>query len=137
MADNNGEIVVASSCSRECECEAVVSESRVGKGRVLVSRTYPKHPGKDSEEYEEFEVGVFTTATASVTVPISITHNLGNYESVKTGVIVTMPCYVEELDECFEKARAFAEEKSGEMSDFATSYKTFLKKWRRGDYASK
>jgi hypothetical protein len=137
MPDNNGKIVVANSCSCGPENSAVASECHVGKGRVIVSRTYPKHPDKDSEEYEEFEVGVFHTATASVTVPISITHNLGNYESVKTGVIVTMPCYVEELDECFEKARDFAEEKSGEMSDFSTSYKAFLKKWRRGDYASK
>lgn len=109
-------------------------EKKVGKGSIVVSRTFNKRPG-DTEEHSEFEVGEFQTATASVSVPISITHNLGNYESVKTGVIVTVPCYVEEIEEAFAFAREFAERKSEEMSDFSNAYKEFMKRWRRGDYA--
>jgi len=110
-------------------------EKKVGKGSIVVSRTFNKKPEKNMEEHSEFEVGVFQTATASVSVPISVTHNLGNYESVKTGVIITVPCYVEEIDEAFVFARELAEQKSEEMSDFSVAYKEFMKRWRRGEYA--
>lgn len=110
-------------------------KKKIGKGSIVVSRTFNKRPEKDTEEHSEFEVGVFQTETASVSVPISITHNVGNYESVKTGVIVTVPCYVEEIEEAFVFAKEMAERKAEEMSDFSNAYKTFMKCWRRGDYA--
>ena len=52
---------------------------------------------------------------ASVCVSAQRTVNLGDYESAKVGVIVTLPCPVEEINPTFDAARAFVEEKMGEM----------------------
>lgn len=105
------------------------------KGRVVTSREFSKGSGTDHYEDREFDVGIFKTATATVEIPISVTTNLGNYESVRTGVTITLPCYVEDIDECFAKAKKFAEGKAEEMLEFSRAFNEFMKRWRRGDYA--
>lgn len=124
-----------------------MTQKTAGKCTVHVTRTFEKSIGGGRkqptrlsdhvDESEEIEVGVFQTVPAQVSVPISITHNLGNYESAKVGVVVTVPCYVEELEEAFEFAKAVAEKKSEEMSDFSDSYRRFMTGWRRGEFHGK
>lgn len=77
-------------------------EERVG-GRIFVTRSY----GKDgAEENEEKELGVrrFETAPAHVRANYGLTINLGNYESARCDVSVTLPCYTEEIDGAFVEA---------------------------------
>ena len=73
---------------------------------VTVSTSFKKD-GVDSDtkdENETIEVRKFVTEPAKVTVNYGITMNMGNYESARIDVGVTIPCYKEELDD----AHAFA-----------------------------
>jgi len=68
---------------------------------------YPKNPEKDGRvKDEKLEVRRFTDDThpAWVNVKYGATINLGNYESVRIDAGVTMPCYPEEVDACFDAA---------------------------------
>ncbi len=73
---------------------------KVKNSVVHVSRTIKKGEDstKSSESSESIAVHRFETSPAEVTVDYSLTVNLGNYESAKIGVIVTVPCYKEEID---------------------------------------
>lgn len=58
----------------------------------------------ESSKETPIGVGLFQTATATVSVQATHTKNLGNYQSLKIGVIVSVPTYVEELDDAHEFA---------------------------------
>lgn len=67
-----------------------------------------------SEVNEELPVGALvssTTPLASVTVSMAVTRNLGNYESVKMMVSLTLPCPSTEtdLDEAFAEAKGWVD----------------------------
>lgn len=80
-----------------------------------------KYSGKmivnNGESEEELEVRVFPEGAepAKVSVGLNSTVNMGNYESLKLSVHVTLPCYVEEVEDTFDKARDFCAEKLTQM----------------------
>lgn len=73
---------------------------------VTVNKMYKdgQHVVAESSKEYPLNVGLFQTATAAVSVQATHTKNLGNYQSLKIGVIVSVPTYVEELDDAHEFA---------------------------------
>lgn len=76
------------------------------EGKVTVNRQYREGKIITKEEDEEEVIDVFNyqQPVAHVSVSYAKTINLGNYESIKLQVGVTVPCYVEEIDDAFEYA---------------------------------
>lgn len=68
--------------------------------KVWVERRFPK-----GDEFEEknIEVQVFETQPAEVSCKAGRTINVGNYESVRIDVGVTMPVYPEEVQDGLEQ----------------------------------
>lgn len=54
--------------------------------------------GIDDEKRKSIEVRKFETDPAYVRVNAGVTKNLGNYESLRVDVSLTVPCYVEEME---------------------------------------
>jgi len=81
----------------------VVSEA----AKVFVTKTVG---GVPSSEETLIEVKKFITEPAKVTAGYGMTLNLGNYESARVDVGVTLPCYVEEIDEAYKEAVRLADE---------------------------
>lgn len=65
-----------------------------------VSRT---HLGQQTGESEKINVKLFATTPAKVSVGLGRTVNLGNYESARVDVMITVPCYVEEIPEVYKE----------------------------------
>ena len=61
----------------------------------------------DDEEAvtEKLEVKPFLTEVATVSVKAGATINLGNYESARVDVMLSIPCYIEEIDSVYEQAK--------------------------------
>jgi len=80
---------------------------------IYVSKTVGPSKGAPPPKGEEDIVAIhkFETDTAQVTAEYALTMNLGNYESARISVSVTVPCYKEEIDEAYEFAQAWAEER--------------------------
>ena len=57
------------------------------------------------------EVNTFATDPARVQVGYGTTLNLGNFESARVDVLVSVPCYKEEIDDAFVAAKKWVEEK--------------------------
>ncbi len=53
--------------------------------------------GVEEEKRKVIEVRRFATEPAYVRVNAGVTKNLGNYESLRVDVSLTVPCYAEEL----------------------------------------
>lgn len=62
------------------------------------------------ERTETLETPRFEGPVATVSVNVAHTKNLGNYESVKVGILVSLPCYVAELEEAYATASKVAGE---------------------------
>ena len=78
-------------------------------GTIWVARTVTRAilgGGKEElmadVEEDPIEVGVFQTDPARAHIQKGLTLNLGNYESARTDVGVTLPCYVEEIEEALD-----------------------------------
>lgn len=69
------------------------------------------------EEADVVEVRSFVTEPAVVSVEFGRTLNMGNYESIRYAVSVTLPCYVEELEPAYARARAWAQGKMQEIKE--------------------
>lgn len=67
--------------------------------------------GPEIETEETMEVRNFQTVPAQVSLEYGLTLNLGNYESARLTVGVTLPCYAEEVDTMYEQARGWVEER--------------------------
>lgn len=84
-----------------------------------VTRQYKKtFPGGEKVESpqqvladEKLVVHQYVTAPATVGVSLGQTINLGNFESVRIDVSVTVPCYREEIEDAYVWAKDFAEER--------------------------
>ena len=85
----------------------------VAHGKVRVSSRFTSSGEllAESESEDKIDVGVFVTTPAQVSVQYRSTINLGDYNSAQVGVMVTVPCYTEELDNAYAFASAFAERK--------------------------
>lgn len=85
-------------------------------GQVFVAKTYKDRGVVSREEGGESEqIKVQPIAgdvpLASVESASQMTLNLGNFESVQIRVGVTLPCYVEELDDAYMTAQKFVEQR--------------------------
>lgn len=78
---------------------------------IKVSRMYRngKSLVREEADAEPIEVRKFDGNVAKVEFSARTTINLGNYESVQIGVSVSLPTYVEELEECYQAAKQFVD----------------------------
>jgi hypothetical protein len=99
------------------------TEQRTENSMVFVTRTVGSKggPTTSSESEDIIAVHKFVTDPAKVAVDYALTINLGNFESAKIGVSVTVPCYLEEMNEAYEFAQAWAEERLVKERDMITS----------------
>jgi hypothetical protein len=86
-----------------------MGKSSVEQSTVLVDRMYHKSSILTKEDHSEdpIEVRQFPAdiPQAKVRCESSMTINLGNFESVKVGVSVELPCVVEEISECYSAVK--------------------------------
>lgn len=108
------------------------NEQHVARSQVLVKSQITefdkelgqKVEGPPNETEEVISVHKFVTEPAKVTVDYGLTLNLGNYESARIGVAVSIPCYKEEIEEAHVVATKWAEEKiMQERDDILSSLK--------------
>lgn len=64
-----------------------------------------KKEGVPQTEEETIAIHRFATDATKIEVSLGLTLNLGNYESAKLSVGMTVPCYKEESDDAFEWAK--------------------------------
>lgn len=80
-------------------------EGKTGSLVVTVKRTQAGSVLEDTEKRESIEITTFVTNPAYVTFACSTTKNMGNYESLRMEVRVSLPCYIEEIDEMYNTAK--------------------------------
>jgi len=84
------------------------------KDMIRVTKTVPVDHGGTGEEVVEndyLEIRPFVSEVARVRVSKGLTLNLGNYESARVEVDVSLPCYPEELPETMEHVDRIVEAK--------------------------
>lgn len=95
--------------------------------QAVVSKQFVESGSEGAEEVveETLEVHSFVTATANVSVEMGMTLNLGNYESARVTVSVSVPCYKEEIEDAHEYARKWVESRvvseSKKIREFSTA----------------
>ena len=60
-----------------------------------------QYGGKEHNRTEKLSVRKFLVEPAYVRVNAGMTKNMGNYESLRIDVSLTIPCYTEEVDKVF------------------------------------
>ncbi len=75
-------------------------ETKAKLGKIWVRTQWPR-----GEEYKEelIEVDKFDTTPGTAFCSAGMTLNLGNYESLRVDVGVTVPCYKEEKDAAMDE----------------------------------
>lgn len=81
------------------ERKDVQREAKLVVTRQFLRNNQPTGPEKVSDE--TIEVRNFQTEPARVAVDYGLTINLGNYESARIGVSITVPCYLEEANDAY------------------------------------
>jgi hypothetical protein len=74
-------------------------------GQATVTKDHKKQGQTIAQELAQEEVGepkVLEGPTCNVGVDASFTKNMGNYESLRLGVSIHLPCYHHEIDEVFD-----------------------------------
>lgn len=71
-----------------------------------VATVYSSGVGVGEEKRKVIEVRQFVTEPAYVRVNAGVTKNLGNYESLRIDVSVSVPCYVEEVAQVEKRVAA-------------------------------
>lgn len=59
--------------------------------------------GEETSREKHIHVRKFEVEPAYVRVNVGSTKNMGNYESLRVDVSITMPCYAEEVDKVLPK----------------------------------
>jgi len=77
---------------------------KAGKILVTVTTSHYDDDEGEVEETEEVWVEKFDTEPAYVRAETGVTKNLGNYESLRVSVAITVPCYKERIDPTYEWA---------------------------------
>jgi hypothetical protein len=85
-----------------------------GTKRLIVS-VY----GEETTKLEEMDIHTFETEPAYVRVNAGTTKNLGNFESLRIDVSISVPCYVELVGRTFE---AVAQEVSEKLYSEVEAY---------------
>jgi hypothetical protein len=68
-----------------------------------VLKVFTSSVGVEEERQEVIEVRKFEVEPAYIRVNAGVTKNMGNYESLRIDVSLSVPCYVEEMDKVFPK----------------------------------
>jgi hypothetical protein len=76
--------------------------------KLEVTRTLSN---KEETESERIYVRPFETNPANISVKAGATVNLGNYESARVDIMLSIPCYVEEIDDIFPKAKEWVDKR--------------------------
>lgn len=84
--------------------------AQVRAASAVVSRVYGKIGAVEAKN-EELEVRTFVTQPASVEIGYGLTLNIGNYESARVDVKISVPCYAEEANAAYDFAKKWAEER--------------------------
>lgn len=79
--------------------------------RLEVTRTLLD---KEETTSETLAIRPFETNPATISVKAGATVNLGNYESARVDVMLTMPCYIEEIDDIYPKVKEWVDAKLAE-----------------------
>jgi hypothetical protein len=96
------------------------TQERLLPTQAFVTR---QRKGEEAETVEEtLEIHQFATNAANVSVEMGMTINLGNYESAKVSVSLSVPCYQEEVDRTFAWAKKWVEEKTLEEAAEARGF---------------
>lgn len=85
---------------------ATVSAQTKHKGQVLAEAMHQEEVG---------EPKTLEGPTCNVGVDASFTKNLGNYESLRIGVSLHLPCYHQEIDEVFDFGKEWVNAKMEAM----------------------
>lgn len=105
------------------EVDIMVQRKRSRKTPEVVAATSVKsvwvkvNKFSDDEETTERNIEFFETEPAFVRVAAGQTVNLGDYESLRVDVAVTMPCYREEINEVQKQAADWVALRLGEEID--------------------
>jgi len=91
----------------------VASKKVVKNSTIHVTRTIGKANELPEPSHDDAVIAVhqFQTQPAEVAVEYKLVMNLGNYEAAHLGVTVKVPCYKEELDDAYDFAAAWAEDR--------------------------
>jgi len=90
--------------------QATTTKEHKASGKVIASDTEtetvasPENSGAEADRWAE------------VGVEASYTHNMGNYESCRVGVVLKIPCAVDEINEVFEYASEWIDEKMQKLN---------------------
>jgi hypothetical protein len=68
-----------------------------------ILKVFTSNLGVEGERQEVIAVRKFEVEPAYVRVNAGVTKNMGNYESLRIDVSLSVPCYVEEMDTVFPK----------------------------------
>lgn len=91
-------------------------------GKIMVSRHYGSKGTKEEMDFEDLPVRIFEVEPASVRAGYGLTINLGNYESARVDVQVTLPCYAEEVQSAIDEAFEIAEQRVMEAAEEVKEY---------------
>lgn len=93
--------------------------------QAFVSRQFyssGKPVGVPNQTDEILEVHQYAVQPANVTVEMGMTINLGDFNSCKIRVALSLPCYSEEKDEAFLHAKEWVEERTLEEAGVAREF---------------
>jgi hypothetical protein len=89
--------------------------NQVANQQAFVSKQFlvkGKEVDTPQSDPELLGVHLFQTEPARVAVEMGMTINLGNFESVRISVSLTVPCYSEEKDAAFDYAKKWVEKRT-------------------------
>lgn len=69
------------------------------------ARVERQFQGKTEGTDVNLDIHTFVTEPAKVFMDLAVTINLGNYESAKISVGISVPCYKEEVDAAYDYAK--------------------------------
>jgi hypothetical protein len=80
---------------------------------LTITRQYKLQSGEAEADpvNETIEVTKFETEPAIVHLGFGLTINLGNYESARLDVSISVPCYKEQADDAYAAAKVWVEER--------------------------
>lgn len=67
--------------------------------------------GAPDSQIERLKIHRYRTEPAKVSIAMGLTLNLGNFETARVDVSITVPCYREESDGAYSYARSWVEDR--------------------------
>lgn len=84
------------------------AELAAGEATVVVSKTVLKQ--KQPDKVEKIKIRPFVTSTATVSVKMGLTIGLPNFGSARIDVMVSSPCYKEEIVDVYTEVRTMVDD---------------------------